>query len=141
MIFYWLNDCIKGNLELPYPVFNISCGLTCPDDHYIGYEKGIAECLKCPPDTYKNGIFFHLKEQYKEQTRLNLKNFQKNCYVLSDTTEINDLTKIRNVNCSGWIADNINNWIQTANNSNLINMTVYNELVYGVELYRDGFVL
>jgi len=141
VIFYWLNDCIKGKLELPNPIFNISCGLICPEDHYLGYEKGIAECLQCPPETFKNGNFFQLKEQYKQQTRLNLNNFQKNCYVLSDTTDIKNLTKIRNVNCSGWIADSTNNWIQTGNYSNLINMSVYSELVYGVELYKDGYVL
>jgi hypothetical protein len=61
--------------------------------------------------------------------------------VLSDTTDIKNLTKIRNVNCSGWIADSTNNWIQTGNYSNLINMSVYSELVYGVELYKDGYVL
>lgn len=141
MIYYWANDCIKGSLELPNSVFGISCELNCPEDQYLGYENGETQCFQCPPETYNTGKVFRLKQQYKELTRLNFNKFHKNCYVLSDTTEIDNITKIRNINCNGWNTDNTNKCIQTSNNSNLLNVTIYSELVYGVHLYKDGYVL
>lgn len=114
--------------------------MTCPRDQYLGYKDGSASCLSCPPNTLTDDKVFRLKEQYKEITKLNLKNFDNNCYVLSDSTEINNLTVIRNKNCSSWNPDNNNNWIESGNNSRMINMTVFTELVYGVNLNKDGFV-